>query len=76
MTWSRKESDRVRVTNVRTAEGGICQDREGKQRSEDSPVLTLWRPQREGGHAKCFGVGILEIIGASQGIVGASETGM
>ena len=28
----------------------------------------------EGGHAKCFGVGVLEIIEASQGIVGETRS--
>jgi len=32
------------------------------------------RHTMEGGHAKCFGVGILEIVEASQGIVGETRS--
>ena len=51
---------------LETAEGGV-----GTREEHGQVRGTL--ETAEGGHAKCFGVGVLEIIEASEGIIGGTK---
>jgi len=57
----------MRGTHLReTAEGGV-------RTQEECNQVRGTLETAEGGHAKCFGVGVLEIIKASEGIVGGTK---
>jgi len=75
--WRPQRGHGMEVTSqwhkLGAAEGGTCQGTERKRRCEGDSPSGRDGKGRKGGHAKCFGAGILEIIEASKGIRGETR---